>query len=229
MADQLIFQIAYPLIHLYQGYSFFSMDCNSLVNEALGNSANISKLRLPKMGSFNENYIYLDTLCCWQFFIDTVYGISANKMITPRYAISYGNKKPGNEAFDNPEMLMSVTEKGTLLLTSLCESKNHFFLELVENRVRQRLLFNKASKSFTRLLGRDKLAHAPVLINDLDLGPDIWPDFVLNGKVMVKILYADELLLWNKALNQENRRCDITELKNITSEDNPVIMFINLK
>ena len=124
---------------------------------------------------------------------------------------------------------MQQSTEGSIIITSLVETQRYFFFEVIRNRKRQRLVLSKENQSFFQVDFYDRFLNAPVIKNDLDIGPNFWPDFSIQGKVLIKILYAEEIQGWRDSLKNKPRNPLVNKLHSITAEDNPVIMFVRTK
>ena len=197
----------------------------------------LSGLSESKMGPVLRQYSYKDTLCIWESFYDTIYGISKDKQITPRFWFKQADQYTTLEAQKNNRK----DHKSEYFFENFIEAGDYFFLSGWSQNRMIKILYNKNAKTYSEpVYNYNIMDHA--FFNDLDGGIPFWP----NGKIGEKHLFCivepieflrlvkstsakDESLFKIDVLNQ-NSRSNIDQLRgNISQEDNPIIMKVRMK
>ena len=230
IGNKVAIQVSYPISHIYDGYSNYILDQSGQVVKRLWKKNPINKNGEPRISGFSENYLYQDTICYWEYFNDTIYGLSKDYSLIPRWAINLGPRKLGNSAFQNMSTLGEKTTEAVRLMTSFAETTDFFFLELVDRRKLCRYIYLKNKQSILKVGSGRIDSRIPELINDLDNGPNFWSTRSVNSSVLVKVVEPSEMitLLSNTTGVKNNSQLQgYREL--LTIESNPTLMFIKMK
>ncbi len=177
-----------------------------------------------------QRYVYRDSATVWEGLCDTVYRISDDFKVTPRYYLDLGRHRlpkvlpispitPGyRKLIDKYRMPMRIFE-----------SDQYIYLETsYQGRTRQHL-YNKDTRRSVTLPERTRI------VNDFDGGPDFWPIgttsdgklYMLFDRVMLKQYWKPNT---KNELKYPDRQLDfIRMLEKSSVNDNPVIMLVTPK
>jgi hypothetical protein len=177
-----------------------------------------------------RTYSYRDSSTVWEGLCDTVYRISHDFKVTPRYYINLGKHRlpkvlpitpttPGYRKFiDKYVMPMRLNE-----------SVDHLFLETSDHGRSKKHLFNKSTGSCTTL------PKNTLIINDFDGGPDFWPMGTTSDGKMYMLLDIVMLKQYWKPntkydLQYPERQLEfIRRLEKANVNGNPIIMLVTPK
>ncbi len=226
--DYLMFYMPFPNTRVYGGYSIFIYSLAGAEKNKLLRR-DISREPDCEMGPTLFSYKYHDTLCFWESFYDTIYGISKNKKIVPRWtfkhAKSYLNvemQKKGQFDLDN-----------TYFFSNMIETDDYFFLSGYDKRRVLKVLYSKEDETVSEVVYNYKIVDHG-FHNDLDGGYPFWPTGKINDNCLYSIIEPTDFIeIMNCEYNNKlpkNNNYKINELINsITPMSNPIIMKAILK
>lgn len=219
------------MVGLSNGYRLVINDSNgNLVSNLLKvnqeTMENLENLSVQNTRTYN----YRDSSTVWEGLCDTVYRISHDLKVTPRYYLNLGKHRlpkvlpitpitPGyRKLIDKYEMPMRIYE-----------SDQHLFLETSGRGQTKHHLFNKSTGICTNL------PKNTLIVNDFDGGPDFWPIGTTSDGKMYMLF--DIVML--KQYWQPNTKYDlkyperqlefIRRLEKSTVNGNPIIMLVTPK
>jgi hypothetical protein len=176
----------------------------------------------------SQLYDYDDGLSFWEGRSDTVYLIENKFTLLPKLHFDLGKYKIPNSLLANGELYKNNISKFGHILKFI-ESKRLVFIELAINRRMKHIVASKSSgKSYSILNNTINFE------NDIDYGPNFWPDGILNDGRLYGILDINSLKE-SMSHNLANGKDKFSEsyfgkLLAVSSiDDNPIIMIVTLK
>ena len=227
IGDKLFFRVIYPNTIYQKGYSCFVAESGTgKTIKSLLKRKDSKSINHSVVSSFNDYYSYNDSIFFWEYRYDTIYGVSKDFKITPRWVFDLGDRRVPNEAFSSTTNLYNSTINQGVLLTSFVETGNYFFLETIENSERRRYLNYKSDKK-TILIKYDNQNY--LIPNDFDNGPGFWPELVINDSTVIGIINPDMLLAATQDPTVRMNHVLDSISKEINAFDNPILMTVTLK
>lgn len=221
----------YPkrLAYLNNGFQISSVNLDNLIEKGY-NKISTPDIENSKLLTIQNSGIYRihDTLVFWDASCDTIYQMNKPDEIFPRYTIDYGkNKSPKfiNTPQTSPKF-RQIIQKYTRV-TKVLESSGSLFFEINDQSKFQNLIFIKSTQNYFKPSGNMKI------INDIDGGPDFWPQGTTTDGRMYQIIDMMVLLdLYNPQTGKKSiNRIESKQLKRIIEsselEDNPIVMIVS--
>ncbi|MEA1877564.1 MAG: 6-bladed beta-propeller [Bacteroidota bacterium] len=178
---------------------------------------------------FPVSYNFHDTLCFWNLYCDTVFGIVADNIFL-RYVLR--NSKPLSSKKNYYRVKTGKYRVGRLIY-KFFESREYLFIESSLNRKRNYLIYDK--KKMTASLVKSGNASDPDAIkNNVDYGVPFWPDKCIGDTLMMyvsserMINYLDNVKDADVLANK-NFKLLQDKLSKINIQNNPLIMLIEGK
>jgi hypothetical protein len=209
-----------------------------VINDSEGNP--VSKLLMVNQETIENlenlsvqntrSYSYRDSSTVWEGLCDTVYRISHDLKVTPRYYLNLGKHRlpkvlpitpttPGyRKLIDKYAMPMRINE-----------SVDHLFLETSDRGQPNKHIFNKKIGICTTL------PKNTLIINDFDGGPDFWPmGITSDGKMYMLINIVMLKQYWKPNTKYDLRYPErqlefIRRLEKSNVNGNPIIMLVTPK
>jgi len=226
----IVFTIAYPLSILFGNHSFGIMDFQGNITKRLL-YRNLQQKEMPKNIVCNSSFYSInDTIVFWEYIYDTIYCISPDYSLVPRWVLNYGKNAVRPEAFQDIESLNNSKRSGKLIITSLFESNSHLYFTAIENLKRQFIIYDKRGGALFKL--PSQIGILTGIFNNLDNGASFWPNFTINDSTIGSILDPIDLhlLSQNTEITSKLKSPHFKEIINrISIQSNPVIMKITTK
>lgn len=181
-----------------------------------------------------EYYKYLDTICVFEHYYDTLYGIGKDLKMTPRYTYKHNNNYLTSELRKKSPPIESIYH-----FDFHFESRSTLFFSGVNKGKLARILYNKKDRTFRSIKecsesGANSL-HRFGFYNNIDNGYPFWPNGQVNETWFYSVLepinvkmayeYSNSLDIQNN--NQKTNLHEI--IKNIDDLSNPLIMLVKMK
>jgi hypothetical protein len=177
-------------------------------------------------------YDYLDTVCFWEKYCDTIYSVTKDKKLVPRWVLNDPKKAYSLAKQTNVEISPSFRE-GDLYISGFLETPNLFFLKAWYKNKEHHMVYEKGNKLLTRL---PISAFGPGYINDIDGGGYFFPSTYTNNKLYEFFELDRFIQLRNEGklpkVNVKNlKRKEILDklIQEHNLNDNPVLMIVSLK
>lgn len=225
--NEYIFQNVIPTNIYSDGYQLsFMNNIGSITRRMIYNP---DKRYNPDYGNrFCNLYQIKDTLCYWESYNDTIYGIDINHNIKARYHLNLGNMRMPLKYYRDDNAFNDYLESYASI-HKIMESSSHIFIEGIYNKFRRLILFDKAARSICYLLNGFN--------NDIDQGLHFWPMGITKNHKLFCYKDIIELKQHFKETNIDiskikypdkyNALKEMVEESNI--DDNPIIMLVSLK
>jgi len=181
-------------------------------------------------------YQYYDTLSIWDGSFDTIYGITKDQQVTPRWRLNNSSKYNGYEAHLTGQSL-KLWDLGYYSYCCFSETDNYIFIRYFRNYRDFSLLFSKKDESI-----KDAIINVPIddydngIFNDLDGGVPFWNKgtFDVNTAYSLVSVFSIKNYLFNNThkdncLYPEQTERLMNRLKAMTDIDNPILIIANLK
>ncbi|MFD2035024.1 6-bladed beta-propeller [Belliella marina] len=170
-------------------------------------------------------------LSFWEFYYDTIWRISPDRIITPAFYLDYEeNKLPSKYLFDKYVSSQNEQLDQYVRLWGLVESKRFFFFDMDNKNKLNRVYFDKMQNTGANLRFNKKgkvNAYHFGFYNDMDGGVHFWPDGEMDENRIFKLVYPHELLAH---FSDENSAEKIgLSLHTMDKSDNPILMIVKLK
>jgi hypothetical protein len=196
----------------------------------------LKELKQPYEIAFNSQFNYCDTLCIWDGCFDTIYGVTHDCKVTPRWRIINSDKYIGYDGFMTGQTDV-LWETGKYYLGQIYETTNYFFIDYSKDHKYHTLLVIKDKDKITDvILENPNINHGVGLINDLDGGYPFWPVGTVNEKTlytMINVFTMKEYFMNNSnQLNDSNREKHSIlkkRLDEMTDIDNPILILVKTK
>jgi hypothetical protein len=186
------------------------------------------------IGTFSSTYLYKDTLSFWEFLYDTIYGLSKDFTIHPRWILNLPKESLKKSDYNSISELDRAMANGGFYLNSIQETNNYLFFNTVTNRKRERIIVKKKDHSCNYLKNIDVFNDTTKIIaNDIDNGPNFWPSGQINERQLYSSLSTSALIELYSRIKKAGVQCKSQKLSSIMESigeiDNPIIMIVNLK
>ena len=190
-------------------------------------------------GAWYSKYRLNDTINVWDYYYDTIFGVSQDFKVTPRWIIKHDNNYVDKKDFSRGRVFSNFfagSKKN--MLTSILETENFFFLTMDQEINEYSILYNKSLKSVIIPGQNSNYLRGYGFINDLDGGFPFWPTGIIDKNTVYAIVtpevlksYKNNLPLTNKInikypdLNSKFESM-VSKLK---ENNNPIIIKVHLK
>ena len=209
-----------------------------VINDLKGNPVRqLLKVDQETMNSLNylsvQNtrcYNYRDSTTIWEGLCDTVYRISKDFRVTPRFYLDMGRDRLPRVmklTANSPDYRHEIDKY--IMPMRFFETDRYLYLETSDKGQQKLLLCNKDGGSCTTLPTESRIT------NDFDGGPDFWPmGITSDGKMymLFNIIVLKEYWKPNteNALKYPERQKEfIRMLEKCNVNDNPIIMVVTPK
>ncbi|MEA1980211.1 MAG: 6-bladed beta-propeller [candidate division Zixibacteria bacterium] len=170
-------------------------------------------------------YKYQDSITIWEGLKDTAYRLNSYNRPIPKYIFHYGRLK-APDFIDIPQTSPNYRKEINkyLRLLRIRESIRTLFLEVSNQGEYSRLVYEKHNNRCISLFPSN------IIENDIDDGPDFWPQGSLYNGNLYQIL---DLTIIEE--NKKNRRVNNGSTifqdiqKGSSLDDNPIIMIVKPK
>ena len=143
---------------------------------------------ISKPALFSSLYILNDTICFWDSYSDTVFFIKDNTVL-PKFVFNIGKNKIPSALYDS-NTLFYQEYKNYDNITGFLETEKYVFV-WGHSQVQPKLIvFSKNDKSSKNVFIP---GESRGLINDLDEGPNFFPNYFNSNKKLVQVLSIDQL------------------------------------
>ncbi|MEA1876381.1 MAG: 6-bladed beta-propeller [Bacteroidota bacterium] len=228
--EEFVYAIAFPLTEFCGKYSLGIMDAfgkttHSFLNRKQTNSSN------PRSMICNTSFYCLhDSIYYWEYIYDTIYCLTNEKIVIPKWILDYGDNFVSKSAFSNIGVLNDEKRSGKLIVTRLIESRRYLFFIVLEDIRRKLVIYDKESEALTELPPRDDIFYG--IDNNIDKGPAFWPKYIVNDSIFACVIAPENLI----KLRNHSKTHDEFEnlqfqkiLENVTLRSNHIIMKTHLK
>lgn len=203
------------------------------------NEKDIEKHKQLGMSSMNNRYIFRDSLSFWESGYDTVYRISSDYDMIPKYVINIGdNVIPIEE--QTRGFLKDFNKKIKYdRVLDVKESKRYFFINILYKKQAFHIYYDKIlrenhSIGFKSTLVRKKMQGN--FYNNIDGGINFWPIGSISENKMYMLVYGYELkdyldrqVLDLAVLDKQGRERLLELAESASVSDNPILMVVTLK
>lgn len=174
---------------------------------------------------FPIHYNYNNTINYIYNYRDTVYQIMSDLSKRPLMHMGFENSLAGDELAIKPDP-NEIQFPDHLMIQNILENENYFFISVYEgidlsfsgNNIHH-LVYNKNNSS---------VALVESFINTLDNGPDFWPQWIVNGK-LISYYQAHEILEYYGDIEEEqdflSPKKDL--LDGLNEYNNPVLVIVD--
>lgn len=177
-------------------------------------------------------YSYLDTLCFWEKYCDTIYSVTKDKKLVPRWVLDEP-KKANSIAKQMDVAIKANYEAGDFYTYGFVETPKMFFINAIYNNFILGMIYEKDSHLLTRL---PTSAYGNGYINDIDGGVYFFPSLYKNNR-LYKFLELDRFIQLRtqghlpdiSAKDQKGKEILENLIKRHELNDNPVLMIVSLK
>jgi hypothetical protein len=201
----------------------------------LNNHGRLEKTLLPqlhpfgrlKIGPFSNAYKISDTISFWQGISDTIYGVTKDFDVVPRYVMKFDKKRLPNKAYKSIETLNKSIRQGATTLITFYEANSFFIFNVVKEGQKRYYYYDKSTENCFELKDNKEF-----LINDIDSGPNIQNIIQIRDNLMLAVIFPSELNVWlgKEANNKERISKFLPQILNdLSDKDNPLISLIYLK
>jgi hypothetical protein len=224
--EKLIFHIA-NVVRPAAGpvYSWYITDIQG--NELIKIENSVKRTKMPGFAVHRSPlYNFDDNIHFMEYGIDTLYFFNSSDK-KPYAIFELGKLKMDPDPFIGDREKMKQYDQ-TLWINDLIEDHNNIYINLYKGLSGKILncVFSKEKSDI-------KVLENNYFINDLDGGPDFWPDIVYNDSILISSIDANKLLRILKQKNWDNIKQDnvlvnsVMKLESLLSEtSNPVIMVV---
>lgn len=185
---------------------------------------------------YSRFYDYHDTTCIWECYYDTIYGVSKDLDIKPRWYFKYNKNYIENKKnIFKHEDLVNGIQNGRTIITSVNELDDYFLLEAIHYKKLKRFIYDKVNGKLLLIKENTWNLSQPGIINNIDGGKPFWPNKMLNSKTAVQIYYPRNFKHFfnledsTKYLRQSQREKLIRIANGVNDTDNLIIMIIKFK
>ena len=178
------------------------------------------------------DYFYYDTLCFWEKYCDTIYGVTKDNKLIPRWYLK--DRQTSKSETENIQKVLALNPKnGDLYVYGFIESPTQFFIKAVYGGKRHYMIYNKESSQCYKL---PITQYEPGYINDLDGGFPFFPNGFYDGKLYQVIETSTLKQLKSEGYLSKIPIKDLNSAKvlenlllKIDINDNPMITIVTLK
>jgi hypothetical protein len=229
LKNQIIFTVGFPNSILFENYTFGVSSFNGkIIGQYLKRDL---PGRVPQTALLSNScfYTYKDTACFWEYIYDTIYGLSNDLNLVPRWRIKYNNfTRVRPESFNSLESLNQEKFDGKFAISGLFETSNYFFLSALEQRTRKRLVYDKFCHKLIELPPQLPPLEGGI-INDINPGFNFWPQYIIDENNLVAIVEPTQIVNVTKQ-NPGALPKVLAEISaKITERSNLTLMIIKLK
>ena len=193
-------------------------------------------------GVVHSNFILKDSLVYWEkngfHKKDTVWSISKNYKVTPRYVIDLGGERISLDRMKSPKRLTWEEQIKWNVLLEYLESDKYIFYDIMYKNDYAREFTTKPEMISKRVSDVDntKKYISGKFLNDIDGGLCFWPQGKVSENKVYMMVYGSDIKDYiekqgddYQALNPEAREklLDIVKTSKVT--DNPILMVVTLK
>jgi len=184
--------------------------------------------RVPFSGNIvspSHYYVFNESLHYMEFFEDTLYSLSENK-VKDRYA-SFGLRNKVDVHQLELKNQIGVNQFPDFLrIDEVLETERSFFITIEKGlglyipEEFLKIFYNKES---------GQIVNCTSIINDLDNGWPFWPKSVYKDSVLIDYCPAIEFLEYFQANTDDQRRTESLKylIKSVDENDNPIIILTN--
>jgi hypothetical protein len=192
----------------------------------------LSKYISKDFGPTINSYIYKDTVCFWESFFDTIYGISRDHKVIPRWSFKHNYD---HLSIDN-QMKGIFDIKQTYNFGKVVETSGFFFFSGYNHGKALKILYDKKLKNYQEVVYNfDLFDHG--FHNDLDGGVPFWPKGTINDSMLYSYMEPNDYLeIINSNYNKEiivkgDKGSQILKKFNekITPMSNPILIIVTLE
>jgi hypothetical protein len=177
-------------------------------------------------------YEYLDTLCFWEKYCDTIYSVTKDKNLVPRWVLDEPKEANSLATQKNVE-LKADYRNGDFYIYGFLETPKVFYINAILNNYIHKMIYEKESHLLTKL---PNSASGSGYINDIDGGEYFFPDKYKNHK-LYKFFELDRFIQLRRSGNlpiiNAKSQTSKKKLDNLIEEhdanDNPILMIVSLK
>jgi len=225
--------------HIYDSITLFTINNNGLVDKKILSKCIPVLMEEPGTFYVADNLLnnYYDSLTYWEEFCDTIYRVSPDYTVIPKYLLDIKEFKMPIEVILNSERNIIEIHKYFELI-EFTETKDYIFIFGHKNYKLNRIIYDK-NKRISRNLYFDENSYSGrSLINDFDGGYPIFPSNLVNPKTLFVTFdvnsYKTQLQSGytktpDKIKYPEKQKQFQELLDNADENDNPVIMIVHLK
>ena len=220
-----------PSTIAYKGYTFNFLDENGkLVGQKVRHD--LTDFTGEEPIAFKSLYNTSDTLCLWEAYFDTIYGLTNEGQIIPRWTFNYGQHQITKQDLRN---LLSPdrSREPYFCMRSFYETPKHIFVQAHNLGRPANLLLDKENNEYIIPVSENEYG-AGQIINDLDKIINYWPSFYpASNTTLMEI----EPVFFKKAFGQSEqnpikRRIShkySQQIQSLNQFSNPVLCIINHK
>jgi len=229
--SSLLLGTKFPLQHFNDQFNLHFTDFkgNSLLR---GLPRPIKEMKGHGEIAYNNRYRYYDTLCLWEGCFDTIYGITKDLQITPRWRIINSGEYIGYDGYMSGQS-DRLWELGKYYIGKIFETTDYFFIEYGKNHQVYTLLLSKKDQKIRNVkLRNESINHSWGFENDIDGGYPFWPNGIIDQNTLYSILSVSTLKEYyrsqkNSATSNPFNNNTLRE-KVGTMDDlgNPIIMIV---
>jgi len=229
--DEIICYLPYPSTILSNGYSL-SLLSEQGKEKQLFMQRDVSHANECHVGPGFVNYLYHDTVCIWESYFDTIYGVTGDHKMTPRWTFKHTNEHCSVEQ----QQLEKCDFENTYGFNQFVETKKYFFFSGYYHRRGLKLLYDKTNGKYHEVVYNHKILNHG-FHNDIDGGIPFWPAGAINDTCLYSVVDADRFLSlaendYNKTIPAKNLEKQQI-LKQICSQispmSNPILVLVTIK
>ena len=223
----------YPISQWSDNYSFHFLD---QAGNVIGKDGyrSIPKLHQAAIAGFNSSYCYKDTLCYWECYYDTIFGLTGKNEVVPRWKIKKGDWSMNFNDYLFDESYKKKREDGKLSIVRILETNKYFMFDVIGKGVRKNIIYDKSSEISIEqgnFNSRDLIGFE----DDIDGLFNCWPTDALNTNTLYyyeNVYYLKDLLKKKGKENQEiSEKGKAVKKKILSLSDmhNPIIILIHFR
>ncbi len=229
--DGLVAIVLCPNTKRFSGYtiSFLGYDGN-IKKQALQHD--ISNFTGTEPASYSSVYQLGDTVYLWESYFDTIFGITNNGQVIPKWTFKYGQGQITQNQLKSQESVREVSQTG-FINQSFLETHNYVFVSGLNEGSKVHLILDKDKRKYINLDYADGLSGIFIL-NDIDGVINYWPRFSVGSDLSLMVAdpvdfkNAFERAYLNPLFKSRLEKYRISESA-LSEFDNPILVFVKHK
>lgn len=230
--NSIILTYPYPYKFLVENYLFCEINLQGKVVGKFNKQFN-ENIKPNDRILYARSYVIDDTICFWEKYCDTIFGIAPDNHVSPRWVFKLPEPSRGRDKYI--KVIEDSYDTG-FNLYGFVETRNSFYISAILARTRNFIRFDKKSHEVVKLVPGNSLRSFGYN-NDLDGGYPFWPTFT-EGNSLYAVAEVDDLktaLIKNNYLDSSyctypEKKKSLRELLNsIDNDHNPLIIKVDIK
>lgn len=183
------------------------------------------------LSSNQSLYKIEDELHFWEFQYDTIWTVSNNLKLKPKYFINYENKLPYKYLLED-HVAKFQEKEDYIILERYVESSRYLFFRFANFKLLSHIFYDKRNgQSYNlRYDKKSSLGFNFAFYNDIDGGLPFWPQGIISENKLFMIVHGYELKEYLKKHKIDKNNTLLYKIsQNYSISDNPMLMVVTLK